>query len=188
VEAGSGAEEGDGAAAGANGRSLLVRVPFAERVRVVDGCAADAAGAAGDVGFDEPALVPRAALVGVLADGADGGFFAPTAVAPLWDARPVVDPDRVDPERGVTASVGAAARFGADVDGFLVGFSALMEQRYAVFSARRESDPGPPTPGTGPAVPGRGTDSTARRGPRAVHFPALWASWAGPSRSSWSSR
>jgi hypothetical protein len=131
VEAGSGAVEGDGAATGANGRSLLVRVPFAERVRVVDVCAA---GAAGDVGFDELAFVARAGLAGVLAEGP---FFAPPAVAPLGD-----EPGFVAPDRGVAAFFGAVARFGADVDGVLVGFSALMEQRYAVFPARRESDPG----------------------------------------------
>jgi hypothetical protein len=185
VEAGSGAVEGDGAATGANGRSLLVRVPFAERVRVVDVCAA---GAAGDVGFDALAFVARAGLVGGLAGVlagvlAEGDFFAPAAVALPWD-----EPRFVAADRGVAALFGVGAIFGADGEDVLVGFSALMEQRYAVFSARRESDPGhrPPPAGFGSAGPGDGFRCPART--RAVHFPALWASWAGPSRSSWSSR
>ena len=180
MEAGSGAEEGDAGAAGANGRSLLVRVPFAERVRVAD---LSAAGAPGDVGFDGAVFAAGAVLVGVL----DVAFVAPVAVAPSRDEPPLVEPDRVDPVRGAAAFFGAAALFGADVEGFLVGFSALMEQRYAVFTARRESDPGPPTPRAGSGRGGPATDSAARHRPREVHFPALWASWAGPSRSSWSS-
>jgi hypothetical protein len=126
VEAGSGADEGDGAAAGANGRSLLVRVPFAERVRVADPCAA---GAPGDVGFDGAVFASGAALVGAL----DVVFAAPVAVLPSRDEPPLVEPDRVDPVRGAAAFFGAAALFGADVEGFLLGFSALMDQRYAVF-------------------------------------------------------
>ncbi len=191
VEAGSGAEEGVGGAAGAKGRSLLVRVPFAERFRVVD---VGAAGAAGDVGVDELALAAGAGLVVVLADGADGDFFAPAAVAPRWDERPLAEPDCVEPDCvaaalfGVVAFVGAAAFVRADVEGVLVGVSELMEQRYAVFTARRESDPGLRHPARVPRVAGRGTDSAAPYRPRAVHFPALWVSWAGPSRSSWSSR
>ena len=82
-----------------------------------------------------------ALLAGVLADA---GFVAP-APAEL----PLPEPDRVEPALVDPALAGAPARFRADVEGFVVGFSALMEQRYAVTLAPRESDQQPPTPGTG---------------------------------------
>ena len=83
------------------------------------------------MGFDGAVFAAGAVLVGVLADVAS----SPLAVAPSRDEPPLVEPDRVDPVRGAAAFFGAAALFGADVEGFVVGFSALMEQRYAVFTA-----------------------------------------------------
>ena len=75
---------------------------------------------------------------------------------------PLVELDRVDPVPVVAGLADAAVRFGADDGDFVVGFSALMEQRYAVFTARRESDPGPPTPGAGSRRGGPASDSAAR--------------------------
>jgi hypothetical protein len=162
VDWGSGAEEGAAGATGANGRSLLVRVPFAERFRAVD---VAAAAATGEAGVERPAVAAGGVLVGALAGGAflDPAAVAPPLVAPPWDAPPLVEPDREDPLRGVAALFGVAALVGADVEGFLVGFSALMEQRYAVFTARRESDPGPPTPATSSRRVLPPADSAARR-------------------------
>ena len=159
MDAGSCGEPDGEDAAGANGRSLLVRVPFAERVLLVGppAAAAPAAGIPGGVGFDEPAFVAGAALAG---PSAAEGFFAPAAAEP-----PSAEPDRVEPVRVVPAFFGVAERFGADAEGLVVGFSALMEQRYAVFPARRESEPSHEPPGTGPGHAPRVADLAARADP-----------------------
>jgi hypothetical protein len=90
---------------------------------------------------DEGAFVVGAVLDGVLADA---GCVAPALPESTLPESALLEPDRVGP-----APVGAAVRFLADVEGFVVGFSALMDQRYAVTFARRESDQLPPTPGAG---------------------------------------
>ena len=59
----------------------------------------------------------------------------------------------------------------------VVGLSALMDQRYVLIPGSGES--GLEAQRAAPMVP-RPADS--------VHTPALWASWAVRSRSSWSSR
>jgi hypothetical protein len=141
VDAGSGGEPAGVDEAGANGRSLLVRVPFAERVLVVDPSAEGAAPVPADVDCDEFEVGAWPVLAGVRAAA---GFLAPAPPEP-----PLPEPDGVEPVLVDPALAGAAVRFWADVEGFLVGFSALMEQRYAVTFARRESDQPRPAPGTG---------------------------------------
>jgi len=193
VDAGTSEAGPELAAAGANGRSLLVRVPFAERRVLVAPAAGASVPVPVDVDFDEGTAV-GAVLAEALLEEA---FFVPApAVLPLagrplvgpdFAGLPVAEPDCVDPVPAVAGLADADVRFRADDVDLAVGFSALMEQRYAVFSWRRESDSGRAR--QMPARPsGSGADGAARRGPRGVHFPALWASWAGPSRSSWSSR
>jgi hypothetical protein len=162
VEAGTSAAGLAWVAAGANGRSLLVRVPFAERRVLVDAAAGASVPVPPDV--DVGACAFSAVLAGVLREDA---FFAPAPVLlplaePVAAGPPLVELDRVDPARGVEAFFGADVRFGADEVDLVVGFSALMEQRYAVFTARRESDPRAPEPGTGPRSAGSGPDSAAR--------------------------
>jgi hypothetical protein len=149
-------------AAGANGRSLLVRVPFAERRVLVAAAAGASVPVPPDV--DVGACAFSAVLSGVLREDA---FFAPAPVLlplaePVVAGPPLVELDRVDPARGVEAFFGADVRFGADEVDLVVGFSALMEQRYAVFTARRESDPRAPAPGARPRSAGSGPDSAAR--------------------------
>ena len=147
MDAGSCGEPDGMDAAGANGRSLLVRVPFAERGLVVDPPAAgEAVFALEAVDRDECAFVAGAVLDGVLAGA---GSAAPALPESALPESALPEPDRVDPDLVGPAPVGAAVRFLADVEGFVVGFSALMEQRYAVTFARRESDQLPPTPGAG---------------------------------------
>ena len=127
------------------------------------------------VDVDEGACALGAVLAGALPEEA---FFVPAPVlVPLAEPAlvvlplaepdvavlPLVELDRVDPVPAVAVLADADVRFGADDGDFVVGFSALMEQRYAVFSARRESDPGPRTPDSGCRRGGPGPDSAARR-------------------------
>lgn len=189
VDAGSGWEGRDCDGAGANGRSLLVRVPVAERLFVVAPAAAGGVVPAGDEDF--AGVVGPAGVVGVLAlpagGLADADFFVPAPADPVPAAAPLVGAGRADAARVVLVLAGFAVLFWADVEGFVVGLSALMEQRYAVFAARRESDPVPVAHQAGRRTGLPRGRFRGPRGTRAVHFPALWASWAGPSRSSWSS-
>ena len=161
MEAGSGAPAFDWDAAGANGRSLLVRVPFAER-RVLDppaaGVTVPVAGAAdvdGDVDGDAVVCLAWAFLAWVVLTGvgAADAFFAPPAVELPARDPPVAEPPVVEPD-GVAADpvdrADAEVRLRADDVGLGVGMSALMEQRYAVFQERRESVPRATSRGNGP--------------------------------------
>jgi hypothetical protein len=168
VDAGSCAAAFDGDAAGANGRSLLVRVPFAER-RVLDPPAAGGTvPVAGSVGVDGAVCLAWAFLAWVVLTGVGAGeaFFAPPAVElpardPPVGAPPVAEPDGVAAVPVDRADVDVRLR--ADDAGLGVGVSALMEQRYAVFSPRRESDlPAADSRRRPTSRPPRRSDSAAR--------------------------
>jgi hypothetical protein len=159
TEAGSACAVRGPEGAGANGRSLLVRVPFAERV-----VGEDPAVRAAVVAPESAAAAPAAAPAAV---GAGRGAFLPVdrpagdvpaedvAAEDVGFARlgPAgVELDRVDGAFVLPALLEADVRFGAGA-GSPVDFSALMDQRYAVCPAARESNPGPaalPQPRSGP--------------------------------------
>jgi hypothetical protein len=109
--------------------------------------------------LEEAFFVPVPALVPV----AEPALVVLPLAEPDVAVLPLVERDRVDPVPAVAGLADAEVRFAADDGDFVVGFSALMEQRYAVFPARRESDPGPRRPDTGSRRGGSGPDSAARR-------------------------
>jgi hypothetical protein len=171
VVAGSSAEEVGRAGAVNSGRSLLVRVPVADRV--VEG-------------FPESAVVDDAdaACFGVasLADALRAAV-APLSVDVAPFARGAVElPDaELPPEAPFRARCGVEGEGGSADDAAAGDFSALMEQRYVVIDAGCEPIPSRPAEVRGPSG---AAPSTGPAGLRALHFPPLWASWARPSRSS----
>lgn len=128
---------------GANGRSLLVRVPLADRFVVDPAAPFVAEPVPVDSAFAGSATGVGAGLLAALSvEPAPAGDFL--VLARVW---PAVVPAFAVRAFVVLAFVVPVAAEGVDRFraglGSLVDFCGLMDQRYAVFPALRESVPGP---------------------------------------------